>query len=93
MVSGEAVMMGWEGPLMERHAALLQARGGAVLNIGFGLGLIDAALQAYSPSLHTIIEAHPDVFKHAQHKGWGTRPGVQLLHGRWQEVLPRLVAQ
>ncbi|KAJ9518280.1 hypothetical protein QJQ45_010230 [Haematococcus lacustris] len=90
---GEAVMMGWEGPLMERHAALLQARGGAVLNIGFGLGLIDAALQAYSPSLHTIIEAHPDVFKHAQHKGWGTRPGVQLLHGRWQEVLPRLVAQ
>ncbi|KAL6754912.1 arginine N-methyltransferase 2 [Haematococcus lacustris] len=90
---GEAVMMGWEGPLMERHAALMQARGGAVLNIGFGLGLIDAALQAFSPTLHTIIEAHPDVFKHAQHKGWGTRPGVQLLHGRWQEVLPRLVAQ
>ena len=39
--SGEAVMMSWELPLMERHAEVICAQGGDVLNIGFGLGLID----------------------------------------------------
>ena len=37
----KAVMMAWEGPLMEAHAHVVCAGGGSVLNIGFGLGLID----------------------------------------------------
>jgi protein arginine N-methyltransferase 2 len=45
MLPGEAVMMGWEGPLMVRHAAIICSRGGTVLNVGFGLGLIDSAIQ------------------------------------------------
>lgn len=36
--AGEAVMMGWERPLMVRHGALLCQSGGDVLNVGFGLG-------------------------------------------------------
>lgn len=43
--AGEAVMMGWEGPLMVRHASIICSRGGSVLNVGFGLGLIDSAIQ------------------------------------------------
>lgn len=68
---GEAVMMGWEKPLMERHADVLCGRtieeagtsdsGRDVLNIGFGLGIIDEEIQKRRPRSHTIIEAHPDV--------------------------------
>lgn len=41
----EAVMMSWEQPLMAAHANLICQRGGHVLNVGFGLGLVDAAIQ------------------------------------------------
>lgn len=37
------------------------SRGGDVLNVGFGLGLVDAAIQSNQPASHTIVEAHPDV--------------------------------
>lgn len=30
---------------MERHAQVVCARGGHVLNVGFGLGLVDEAIQ------------------------------------------------
>lgn len=65
-----------------------------VLNIGFGLGLFDSALQrrmAAQPFEHTIVEAHPDVLAHARAGGWEQRPGVRLLASRWQRALPELV--
>lgn len=37
--------------------------GGDVLNVGFGLGLVDSAIQSNKPRSHTIIEAHPDVLR------------------------------
>ena len=43
--NGEAVMMGWERPLMLAHANAICQNGGDVLNVGFGLGLIDDAIQ------------------------------------------------
>jgi len=46
LAAGEAVMMGWEAPLMEQHARLVTgAGGGRVLNIGFGLGIVDESIQ------------------------------------------------
>ena len=42
---GEAVMMQWEAPLMAAHANLICQNGGHVLNVGFGMGLIDEAIQ------------------------------------------------
>ena len=62
----DAVMMEWERPLMNAHAGILThdgKKGKRVLNIGFGLGIIDAALQSHGPSLHVIIEAHPTVHR------------------------------
>lgn len=53
--------MGWEAPIMEKTAKILCPKEGlSVLNIGFGLGLMDEALQKYKPAHHTIVEAHPD---------------------------------
>ncbi|GMH36749.1 hypothetical protein BSKO_04622 [Bryopsis sp. KO-2023] len=88
--SGEAVMMDWEAPLMEAHAQAITSPDAHVLNVGFGLGLVDAAIQRRNPKSHTIIEAHPDVYKKMVALGWGEKPGVRIVHGRWQDVISDL---
>lgn len=40
-------MMDWETPLMQRHAAAICAGGGDVLNVGFGMGIVDAFIQRH----------------------------------------------
>ncbi|KAI9007243.1 S-adenosyl-L-methionine-dependent methyltransferase [Gaertneriomyces semiglobifer] len=86
-----AVMMGWEAPLMTLHAHVIAPEEGLdVLNVGFGLGLIDEELQKLKPRTHTIIEAHPDVYAKMIEDGWGDKPGVRILFGRWQDVLHQL---
>jgi protein arginine N-methyltransferase 2 len=90
-VSFLTVVAQWEKPLMERHAAVLAPRPGLdVLNIGFGLGLIDTALQQRSPHSHTIVEAHPGVLARMEASGWMQRPGVRVIAGRWQDTEPQL---
>ena len=44
--------------------------------------------EGYIPPLkHTIIEAHPDVYQYMLQLGWDKIPGVEILFGRWQDVL------
>ena len=73
---------------MEAHAAAMQPAGRSVLNVGFGLGLIDRCLQSRRPKAHHIVECHPDVLAAMQQEGWTSKPGVRILQGRWQDVLP-----
>jgi len=62
---------------MERHASILCPREGlAIINIGFGLGLIDTFIQKSKPCMHYIVEAHPDVYKHMIETGWDKKPGT-----------------
>ncbi len=91
-VENRGVMMQWERPLMEAHAAVLceheedEKEGGVdVLNVGFGLGLIDTAFQSHGVRTHTIIEAHPDLHKKMIADGWADKPGVRIVFGRWQD--------
>ncbi|KAF1806463.1 ankyrin repeat-containing domain protein, partial [Mucor lusitanicus] len=87
----DAVMMGWELPLMIDHAKVMCPKEGLnVINVGFGLGLIDTELQKYKPKNHYIIEAHPDVYAHMLELGWDKKPGVKILFGRWQDMVPKL---
>ncbi|KAG1050380.1 hypothetical protein G6F43_007345 [Rhizopus delemar] len=89
--NNDAVMMGWEGPLMVEHAKVMcPTEGLSVLNVGFGLGLIDSELQKYKPKNHYIIEAHPDVYAHMLKLGWDKKPGVKILFGRWQDMIHKL---
>ncbi|KAJ3410893.1 hypothetical protein HDV05_003111 [Chytridiales sp. JEL 0842] len=82
------VMMGWEAPLMKRHADVIAPTECLdVLNVGFGLGLIDTYLQERRPKTHTIIEAHPDVYAKMIADGWDKKEGVRILFGRWQDVI------
>ncbi|SCV73292.1 BQ2448_7218 [Microbotryum intermedium] len=56
-----------------------------VLNVGFGLGMIDTYLQTYRPTTHLIIEPHPDVLHFASSQGWFHKPNVRFFKGTWQE--------
>lgn len=86
----KAVMMAWEKPLMEAHAKAVCSGGGHILNIGFGMGLVDTAIQQYAPAIHTIVEAHPEVYERMLHTGWGEKDNVKIIFGRWQDVLSQL---
>jgi protein arginine N-methyltransferase 2 len=87
----DAVMMEWERPLMKAHAQIMMEEGRrSVMNVGFGMGIIDSALQEYQPDLHIIIEAHQDVYRRMLEDGWDRKPNVRLCFGRWQDVVPRL---
>jgi len=81
------VMMQWEAPLMAAHAEVICRGSGDVLNVGFGMGIIDTYIQTYAPRSHTIIEAHPDVYKKMLAEGWGDKPGVKIVFGRWEDVI------
>jgi type IV protein arginine methyltransferase len=90
------VMMGWEKDIMHKSADTILYEGGLrVLNIGFGMGIIDSYIQSHSnrPSQHHIIEAHPDVFADMKTKGWYEKDDVTIHEGKWQDILPTLVSE
>uniref|UniRef100_A0A7S1IDL9 Protein arginine N-methyltransferase 2 n=1 Tax=Eutreptiella gymnastica TaxID=73025 RepID=A0A7S1IDL9_9EUGL len=88
----DGVMMEWERPLMEAHAKVLCGtdRDKDVLNVGFGMGIIDGCIQELGCKSHTIIEAHPDVHRKMLEDGWDKKPGVRIAFGRWQDVIKGL---
>jgi protein arginine N-methyltransferase 2 len=105
------VMMTWETDIMQRTVDLLKPStsssssldGPRVLNIGFGLGIIDTIFQNFTPppQTHHIIEAHPDVLStlsspsHAFGPSWSssTTHANQILPGRWQDIIPQIIEQ
>ncbi|KAF5385873.1 hypothetical protein D9615_002229 [Tricholomella constricta] len=95
-VGGEevGVMMGWEQGIMEDTVQRLckghpNAQKLKVLNVGFGLGIIDSLFQSLHvrPTEHVIIEPHPDVLQHMKERGWYEKPGVKILEGKWQDFV------
>ncbi|KAF8633399.1 hypothetical protein AX17_004570 [Amanita inopinata Kibby_2008] len=90
------VMMGWEREIMRETVQRLcqnhkNAQHLRVLNVGFGLGIIDGFLQALPtpPALHVIIEPHPDVLQYMRTLGYYNRPGVRILEGKWQDFIDK----
>ena len=99
---GQGVMMGWETSIMEAHAeSTFGAVGGgneagdiSVLNVGYGLGIVDAAFQRRKPARHTIIEAHPTVIKRITDDGLEDGAGgVRVIHARWQDACASLASE
>lgn len=82
--AGQAVMMEWERPIMEQAAEVVCRNGGRVLNVGFGMGIIDTAIENHEIQEHWIIEPHLDVFTKMMNDGWHLKPHVKILHGDWQ---------
>ncbi|KAK8049677.1 arginine N-methyltransferase 2 [Apiospora phragmitis] len=108
--SANGVMMAWETSIMRASVDTLlppeqQPEGRKVLNIGFGMGIIDGMFAVTKPARHHIIEAHPDVLAHIATSpdcpfgpAWensapqGQGEGAFKVHaGRWQDVVPKLL--
>lgn len=99
------VMMAWETEIMKRTVAsllpLTSSIGQKILNVGFGMGIIDRMFAASNPSVHHIIEAHPSVLEKIKELGhdfgesWEKKVGVdnKIHAGKWQTILPRLLEQ
>ena len=88
---GFEVMMEWERPIMERSAEIVCHNHGAVLNVGFGMGIIDTAIQRQGVEAHSIIEAHPQVVEKA--RSWAAdKTGVTIVPSTWQDALSGLPA-
>jgi protein arginine N-methyltransferase 2 len=86
---GNAIMMEWERPIMKEQAKTTTSKGGRVLNIGFGMGIIDSYIaEADGVTEHWIIEPHPDVQREMMKRGWLTK--ANCIFTTWQEALPYL---
>jgi hypothetical protein len=83
---GSYVMVQFERPLMEKVAGIICRRGGHILNIGYGCGFVDNAIETHKIEWHTIVEPHPTVYRRMLYEGWGRRPNVTILNCRWQDV-------
>ena len=84
------VMAEWENEIMHASAKVLcedQPRGFSILNVGFGLGIIDEMIQTYKPGRHVIIEPHPDAIAFMREQGWDQRAGVEIFEGTWEDFL------
>jgi len=94
---GDAIMMEWERPLMQAHASMITSNSTEnkkVMNVGFGMGIIDTILQdEMKPSLHIIIEAHPKVYENMIANGWDKKPNVRICFGKWQDEIPKLIKE
>jgi protein arginine N-methyltransferase 2 len=60
-----------------------------ILNVGFGMGIIDEEIQSFNPSYHAIIEAHPSVYERMTSRSWHKRADVHF--GKWQDVVPKML--
>lgn len=87
---GSPVMMQWERGIMRETARALEPRNRRVLNLGFGMGFIDEAIQRLGPAQHHICEPHPDVYAKMVGDGWLRRRGVKVHHDFWQRVIDEL---
>jgi spermidine synthase len=88
--NGEYVMHKGEKSLMLKLAEIATMNGGDILEIGFGMHLSADGVQS-NPNVtsHTIIEVHPEIYKHAL--AWAEdRPNTKIILGDWINIIPTL---
>ena len=86
----ELIMMDFEYPFMAAGARTVAQNGGDVLNVGFGMGIIDSEIQKYKPKSHNIIEIHPAIQKNILKNNWDLKPNVNLYFGDWRDFIEEL---
>lgn len=74
-----------EDLIMRRSAEIICQKGGDILNVGFGMGIIDGYIRQLNPTSHTIIEAHPGVVQHAFELGFDKTAAMHQAD--WRQVV------
>lgn len=89
------VMQAWEASYVEALARAASESGGAVLEVGYGLGVATALIQANpAVSNHLVVECHPDIAVQCI-ATWRESLATQRMHviiGLWHQVAPKLPA-
>jgi len=76
-----SIMHEWERPIMELDAKLVTQNGGSILNVGYGMGIIDNYIRSHNPKKHTVIEVHPQIAEIARSKGYN------VIEGDWMDII------
>ena len=94
-ILGNEVMEDWEMPYMNRLAAVATQNGGAILELGYGMGISSRAIHEHDIESHTVIEAHPDVIqKCVQDNRQRLIDGkMRICSGFWQNVTPTMASE
>lgn len=85
------IMSDSETQIMKRSAEIVAYSGGKILNIGFGMGIIDGFIRDLKPKSHDIIEAHPGIVQYAHDLGFSET--AQIHHGDWRDVIEEFKEQ
>lgn len=80
-----------EDLIMEESANILCQNKDTVLNIGFGLGVIDNYIKKHAPKEHHIIEIHPKVYDLAVQQGFDKT--AKLYLGDWQDIIQKFILE
>jgi predicted methyltransferase len=86
-ILGAPVMEDWESPYMRALAAVACHGGGSVLEVGFGLGIAAAFIDALPIEEHHIIEANAEVAEHARRFAATARIKTIVHEGFWQDAV------
>jgi guanidinoacetate N-methyltransferase len=94
-ILGNEVMEDWETGYMHSLAGIATSNGGAVLELGYGMGISAKAIQAAEIDTHFVVEMHPQVAaKGVLDNSEAVASGrLHVLSGRWQDVTPKLAAE
>ena len=93
-IDGHEVMEDWEQPYMNRLGVIASRNGGAVLELGYGMGLSSKVIESHGIESHTIIECHPDVIQKCvtDNKAAFDNGKMHLFTGFWQDVTPMIAS-
>lgn len=84
------IMSTYEESIMEVAANVVANKGGDILNVGFGLGVVDHFIQLKKPKSHTIIEPHKQLFNEAQKNGWDK---IEMLNECWTSAVDNFIKE
>jgi guanidinoacetate N-methyltransferase len=85
-VLGHEVMSTYQLPYMKKLADIVTQNGGDILNVGYGLGIIDREIEAYRKTrklgVHTVIEINKHLVREAE-----KIPNLKLIESDWHDAL------
>ena len=87
------IMQSWETPYMKKLADVATAKGGHILEVGFGMGISAGFIQKSKKiKTHTVVEVHPLMIASAKNKfAKHIKKGRFILkEGFWEDVTKKM---
>lgn len=87
------VMADFETPYMKKLAEIVTVKGGNILNIGYGLGIVDQFIENFRENNnireHHIIELNNEILKNAENwlSGHQNKDNIYIHKGDWNYLL------